>query len=191
MRVNETARDTGNEVEHAAGFASLQDDIIQGECGRVRFVRTLESRLQHQALVRGEFAGQHVPDAVQHLFRRHVGEKAEAAAVDAEQGQVPASRQLPGIEHCPVSADSNDQVGGISKFRLGNARRRYRKRHIFGRQNLDARLSQVVREHGHRLGYARVFVATHDRYLLEHRCHVAFAFDSSCRSACKAIVTDP
>ncbi len=130
MRVHETPRNAGYEVEHAACFAPLQDNVIDSEGCRVRVVRALEARLQNQPSVGGELAGQDVTDAVQHFFRRHVGEKAEAAAVDAQQGHVATSRQLPGVEHCAVSADSNDQVRGIGKIRFRQTSRRNLQRHI-------------------------------------------------------------
>ncbi len=183
MRIHVTAVHARHEVEHAAGLAALQDDVIQGEGGRVVGVRALEPRFEHEALVRGELAGQHVPDAVQHFLGRNVGEKAQTATVDAQQRDVATACKLSGIEHCAVPADGDDQVCGFGQHRLGKTPRFDLERHVLGSEHLDAGLAEVFRECRDRLGHARILVTSQDRYFLEHCCHLAFASASAGRGA--------
>ena len=65
-------------------IATLKDHVVQGERGRSVGIGPFESCLEYEALVGGEFAPQHVPDAVEHFLRRYIREEAEAAAIDAE-----------------------------------------------------------------------------------------------------------
>jgi hypothetical protein len=79
----------------------------------------VDDRLEHQAALLVEVAGEHLVQAAQHLARRDVGEKAEAAAVDAQQRHVAARDQPGGVQHRAVAADGHHQVGAAASSASG------------------------------------------------------------------------
>ena len=66
-------------------------------------------------------AGDRRVDRDQHVGRQHVGQEAEAAAVDAEQRRAALGDQAGREQQRAVAADRHDQVGAGGQLGFGNA----------------------------------------------------------------------
>ena len=56
--------------------------------------------------------GEHLLERRVQLALRHLGHEAEAAHVDAEDGDGPAAEQRRGVDERAVAAEDHDEVGG-------------------------------------------------------------------------------
>ena len=97
MRIDIGAVDPGFEVEHAAGFPLLQHDVVERERAGGDAVGADDTRLEQRSLVTLGAPFERGIDRSEHVLREHVGEKTQAAAIDAHQGHAAMSDQSRGI----------------------------------------------------------------------------------------------
>ena len=98
VRIHVGAVDPGFEIQHAAGFPLLQHDVVE----RQRAGRWCRSRRSRRASSSARSSRSQRPssariDRCEHVLRQHVGEKAQAAAIDADQRHAAMRDQPRGI----------------------------------------------------------------------------------------------
>ena len=123
MRIYIGAVDPGLEVEHAASFPLLQHDIVEGEGPRVDAVGANDARFEQGAFVAFATAFERRVHGSKHVLGEDVGEEAQPAAIDANQGYAAMGDEARRIEKCSVAANRDDQVCLVGDFVFGNAHR--------------------------------------------------------------------
>ena len=110
MAVEEAAVDAGLKVEDAAGVPFGEHDIVERQLARRLAVGREDAGIEQRPLVDTAAALQSGIEAVEHVLRHDIGEKAQPAAVDAQQRYARLGHQPGGIEQRAVTADDDSQL---------------------------------------------------------------------------------
>ena len=110
VRIDEIPVDPNFELDHAAGFLPLHDDVVEREVRALGAVRMHEPSTQQLATISLVTARQHVVDVGEHLVGKDVGQETEPAAIDADERDTARKRELCREEQGAVAADRDDEV---------------------------------------------------------------------------------
>src|ERR1700733_104464 len=97
MRIDIATIDARLEIQHAAGFEPIEYHVIEREAANLGTGGVDQPRLQQHATIRLVVAREHSRKARHHVLWQHVGQEAEAAAIDAQQRYFMAGHQARGI----------------------------------------------------------------------------------------------
>ncbi len=132
-----------------------------------------EPRREHVPDVAAVAALEHVVEAVEHLHGADVGEKAQPAAIDAEQRHVAIIREPRGVQQRAVAADRDQELGAAGERILGQRHDALagRDRALRVDEHLDAAPGCMGGERLHRLRDQRVREPSDERDGLETGIH--------------------
>ena len=77
---------------------------------------------EHQSALGEVVAGENRVERLEHVLGRDVGEKAEAAAIDADERNVACGDVARGVQQRAVAADRDDEVGAVRDLALVDVR---------------------------------------------------------------------
>ena len=121
MGINVLVINERYKVLHMAGLAGFENHIVEREHPFSRTVAVDDLRLQHQAALLVEIAGQNRIDSLEHVLRRHIGQKTEPAEIDAQQRHVLSRDDAGRVQQGPVAANGDHQIDGFRQIRSRKA----------------------------------------------------------------------
>src|SRR6185503_18021985 len=89
-------------------------------------------------------------DAALHVLVADVGHEADAALIDADDGNVMAHEVARGGEHGAVAADDHGEIGALAERRVIEAAGAALRRSVLLEQNFTAALAQIVGQRAQR-----------------------------------------
>lgn len=115
--VDVAAVDPGLKVHHAAGGQLLHDNVVECEPGGRLDTAAAQGGGEQRASIDHAATIQRRVHTGQDLLRHHIGQEAQAAAIDAQQGHTPGSGQACRVEQGAIPADGDNQLGPGSQLR--------------------------------------------------------------------------
>ena len=115
LTADEVAVDEQLELDHLGRLARVQHHIVERIALADGLAVAADLGLQQEAAFLEEAPFQHLGDLDLQLVRLDVGEKTQAATVDAQHRDLVAGQGARGAEHAAVAADHHDQVADLAE----------------------------------------------------------------------------
>ena len=122
LAVDEVAVDVRLELHQSGHAALVRDRFVERGSREDARRAALDRHVEQEAPLLGEFAVEDLVQTIRHFVRHHVGQKAEAAEIHAEQRHVLVDQGACGAQERPITRDDHDKVASPPELVARNNR---------------------------------------------------------------------